>query len=94
MFEFAFGKYSILFVLLFLALYVTGYYVRTFIAWIQGEEPPKERFKPMMVVFGVLGLFLGLLLQPKADVMEACHDAGAPVFKCFLKHEIDKGAVN
>ncbi|HHQ9150358.1 TPA: hypothetical protein ACSWAI_004232 [Escherichia coli] len=85
MFSFGIGILSLIGIIAFPILYILGRIVRAGGAWLEREEGPKDRVLPKIIIFALIGFFLGCLAQPVWDSISACRDYGNPIGKCLLK---------
>ena len=85
MFSFGIGILSLIGIIAFPILYILGRIVRAGGAWLEREEGPKDRVLPKIIIFALIGFFLGCLAQPVWDSISACRDYGNPIGKFLFK---------
>ncbi|CAF4678466.1 hypothetical protein AI2831V1_1276, partial [Escherichia coli] len=84
-FSFGIGILSLIGIIAFPILYILGRIVRAGGAWLEREEGPKDRVLPKIIIFALIGFFLGCLAQPVWDSISVCRDYGNPIGKCLFK---------
>jgi H+/Cl- antiporter ClcA len=62
-------------------LYWCARKVRTFIAWSQGDEPPKEKAIVFMAMIAILCGIAGYMFYDLVQMMSGCSDTWV---KCFI----------
>lgn len=87
----SFGNWSILYGLTlavaFILLYLTMRQLRTFSAWAQRSERPKERVAVFVSLLAILGLAVGGFLRDPINAVITCKEIGKPVASCLLARE-------
>ena len=61
--EWSFGYEAILGIIVFPILYLVVRQIRRFLAWANGNEPPKKRKVVYVIILAILGFFAGGLLK-------------------------------
>ena len=74
-----FGVVLIVLTVTFPMFYISARVSRNFFAWLQGTEPPKERFIPYIIITTIFGFILGGFIQPYYDCYLNTHS----ISSCF-----------
>lgn len=82
--HFSLGILSVGGALVLPAAYFVRYLLRRSGAWFKGEEGPKDRVIPFMLLWAVLGFGIGSFAQPLWNKGAACQAAGQPVVPCVM----------
>lgn len=82
--HFAIGRVSVVFAVLFLAMYYIGFQLRRIDAWSKREQGPKDRVGFFLLIATIFGFAVGSLAQPLWDKGTECKAAGQPILSCVL----------
>jgi hypothetical protein len=65
-------------------LWVTSYLLRCVGLWLKGQPMPTDRVLPNAVLGGILGVLMGLAIQPAWDMGQACVNYHEPLGSCMM----------
>ncbi|EPN30179.1 hypothetical protein A244_39058 [Pseudomonas syringae pv. actinidiae ICMP 18807] len=74
--------------LAFCLLYLAGRQLRTFGAWMDNTDRPKERAKAYLVIAAIFGFIIGSMMQPLYDRSSECSAVGQPIVPCLFNSSI------
>ncbi|AAY37838.1 hypothetical protein Psyr_2799 [Pseudomonas syringae pv. syringae B728a] len=81
---FEIGILSVALPLAFCLLYLAGRQLRTFAAWADNTDRPKERAKAYLVMLAILGFVAGSMMQPLYDRTSDCSAVGQALIPCLF----------